>query len=292
MKIAITGAGGFLGTEILRQLSSKLDVMVYAFVFEQEKQRPTFVRSENIVPVNNSLVSEFDYSDIDVLLNCAFPRNMDDASFATGLDFIQQVFSKAAEDHVKAVINISSQSVYSQKRMLAADEDAPIVLESKYAVGKYATELLVNSLFKNVRHTNLRLSSLIGAGFNQRLTNKFAMKVMAGEQITVTGGQQLFGYMDVRDAADGILQIMCNSSGKMWREKYNFETNEAYTLETLARYTYNVGQELGYQAPEIAILAGDSWQNSSVICNQFYTDFDWHPKHDLEDTLKWIYQNT
>lgn len=290
MKIAITGAGGFLGTEILRQLSTYSDITIYAFVFEYEKQRPTFVLADNIVVVDNSMAGTFDYSDIDVLLNCAFPRNTDDASFAIGLDFINEVFYKASSDYVNAVVNISSQSVYSQKRLHPADETTPIVLETKYAVGKYSTELWVNSLFKNVRHTNLRLSSLIGAGFNQRLTNKFASKVIAGEQITITGGRQQFGFMDVRDAADGIIHLLCSPEQK-WHEQYNFGTNEKYTLEELARNVYEVGKDLGYQAPEIVILEDDTWQNSSVICDRFYKDFNWHPRYELKDTLTWIYQN-
>ena len=36
MKIAITGAGGFLGTELLRQLTTREDAEVYAFTFDFE----------------------------------------------------------------------------------------------------------------------------------------------------------------------------------------------------------------------------------------------------------------
>ena len=62
----------------------------------------------------------------------------------------------------------------------AADEQTPAVLESKYAVGKYWSELFVNTLFQGIRHTNLRMASLIGAGFDQRITNKFAKSNIVG----------------------------------------------------------------------------------------------------------------
>lgn len=290
MKIAITGAGGFLGTEILRQLSGT-DNIIYAFTFDFERERDTFVKSENIIPVDNSKAEAFDYSDIDVLLNCAFPRNADDESFASGLEFIQRIFLKSASDGVGSIINISSQSVYSQKREKPADESFPIVLESKYAVGKYATELLLNSLCLNkIRHTNIRLASLIGAGFNQRITNKFALKTAAGEQITITGGNQLFGFLDVRDAASGIISIM-QSSNLKWQEQYNLGTNKAYSLREIAECSRSTGMKYGYIAPEIIINNNDDsiWQNSSLICDRFFNDFNYKPAYALEDTLENIY---
>ncbi len=288
MKIVVTGAGGFLGTEILRQLSQCKNIMVFAFTFEFERARGTFVHSDNIISVDNSEATTFDYSGIDVLLNCAFPRNVDDASFAVGLDFIQQVFTKASADHVKTLVNISSQSVYSQKRLDPANEMDPIVLESKYAVGKYGVELLANSLFKNIRHTNLRMSSLIGVGFNQRIVNKFVMKVVAGEQITISGGKQLFGFMDVRDAAAGIIKIMLNKNS-VWEEAYNLGTNKAYSLLEIARETRDYGIESGYTCPEIIVTDDNLWQNSSLICNRFYEEFSWNPKYPLIETIKAIY---
>lgn len=290
MKIAITGAGGFLGTELLRQLSQNQDVTVFAFTFDFERARDTFVHSDHIIPVDNSEASTFDYSEVDVLLNCAFPRNVEDESFAAGLDFIQQVFMKAARDHVKAVVNISSQSVYSQKRLESADETAPIILESKYAVGKYGVELLVNSLFQDVRHTNLRMASLIGAGFNQRIVNKFAMKVAAGEQITLTGGKQLFGFMDVRDAASGIIKVMLNKSAT-WDEAYNLGTNKACSLLEIAKSTRDYGIECGYSCPEIIVVKDDAWQNSAIICDRFCEKFEWNPQYPLIETIKEIYKS-
>ena len=288
MKIAVTGAGGFLGTELLRQLSEVADIKIYAFSFDFERKRDTYVKADNIISVDNSEAAALDYSDIDILINCAFPRNTDDEAFAEGLNFIQKVIEKAVNDKVGPVINISSQSVYSQKRTAPADEDFPIVLESKYAVGKYWSELFVNTVCRNLRHTNLRMASLIGAGFNQRITNKFAAKVIAGEQITISGGEQIFGFLDVRDAAAAIIKIALSDCE--WHEVYNLGTNNAYTLREIAECAVVVGNEIGFTAPEPVYNNFGEWQNSALDCSKFMKYFDWKPTYSMKDTMHQIYR--
>lgn len=287
MKIAITGAGGFLGTELLRQLADRENILVYAFTFDFERERDTFVTADNIVTVDNSEVGSFDFSDIDVLISCAFPRNVNDETFAKGLDFVKTVVEKAVDDVVGSVINISSQSVYSQKREKPADESFAPVLETKYAVGKYWSELYINSLCRKIRHTNLRMASIIGAGFNQRLTNKFALKIKAGEQLTISGGDQLFGFLDVRDAASGIIKIALSKND--WQEVYNFGTNNAYKLRELAETAVETGCELGFKTNAPVVMPSDDWQNSSLIADEFMKDFNWKPQYSLKDTMKSIF---
>ena len=287
MNLAVTGAGGFLGTHILRQLAGDPNCRVYAFTFDFERSRESFVRAENIIPTDNSEAAAFDYSDIDVLLNCAFPRNVSDETFAAGLDFIRDVLVKAAADKAGAVINISSQSVYSQKRLSPADEQTPAVLESKYAVGKYWSELFVNTVCKGMRHTNLRMASLIGAGFDQRITNKFAKQIIAGQQITLTGGEQRFGFLDVRDAASGILTA-AKDQGE-WEETYNLGGGQSYTLLEIAEAAHRIGAERGFSAPEPVVAGAGEWQNSALCCTKFAARFRWQPQFSLEDTLRAVY---
>ena len=289
MKIAITGAGGFLGTELLRQLTTREDAEVYAFTFDFERERETFPVSANIINIDNREAAAFDYSEIDVLIHCAFPRNVNDASFADGLEFIQHTIEKAASDRVGAVIHISSQSVYSQARREAADENEPVVLESKYAVGKYWSELFVNTVCRQIRHTNLRMASLIGAGFNQRLTNKFAARVIAGEPISVIGGDQRFGFMDIRDAAAGIIRAAL-SEGE-WETVYNLGAPYSYTLKEIAETAWNIGEAFGCKKLPLIVNEGGDWQNTSLNCSRFARRFDFTPQYRLEDTMRTIFSS-
>ena len=58
MKIAITGAGGFLGTELLKQLSQKNDITVYAFTFDFERNKIARILMTNVGTLERKSISE------------------------------------------------------------------------------------------------------------------------------------------------------------------------------------------------------------------------------------------
>ncbi len=205
MTILLTGAGGFLGKHLLEVLLSQTDHSVIVLTSQGKNLCGMFPAEENrLTVVPTEQFTSLPFAEIDVLVNCAFPRNEDGTKMAEGLRFIAEILNAAVDGGVGAVINISSQSVYSQQRTEPAAEDTPLNLEGKYAVGKYAAELLTNTLCAAIPHTNLRLASLIGAGFDQRVPNKLIAKALAGEELKVLTGPQYYGFLDVRDAADAI----------------------------------------------------------------------------------------
>ena len=115
MIIAITGARGFLGKYLLNKVRETQHV-VYALT-----SKPNEIVSEGkVIPIHKDKYIDVPWEEIDVLINCAFPRNTDGIMMADGLRYIQNVLLFAVEQGVKSVINISSQSVYSQKRKEAA----------------------------------------------------------------------------------------------------------------------------------------------------------------------------
>lgn len=285
MKIAITGAGGFLGRNILELLKNG-NCDVYAFSSQEKRLQSQYLDADNFHFMN---VTEEIPNGINVLLNCAFPRNEDGEQMAIGLDYIQKVFLQCVEKKVSAVINVSSQSVYSQKREYQADESSVLNLESKYAVGKYATELLLNTICRDINHTNIRMASLIGKDFGQRIVNKFVSIAMEEKKLSVMAGNQAYGYMDVRDAADAIV-TMCvdyENAGR-WSEVYNLGIKETYSLTEIAREVQKqVEKELKCRV-KLKITEQDVFLNTALNSDLFYRTFDWHPKFALEDTVRQI----
>ncbi len=283
MKLAITGAGGLLGQNIL-QILKETDNTVYAFSSQGDLLRSTFSGAKNFYFLD--MTDEIP-DGIDVLIHCAFPRNEDGEQMAAGLKYIRDIFCQCVEKKVGAVINISSQSVYSQSRDFPADENSVLNLESKYAVGKYASELLLNKICQSTCHTNIRMASLIGAEFHQRIVNKFVKTAFTEKELTVLAGAQSYGYMDVRDAADALV-TMCLSSidPRQWEESYNLGIENTYSLIDIAsEVKRQVEAELGSKI-KLNIKKHEARLNTALNSQRFYQTFDWRPGISLQKTVQ------
>lgn len=288
MKVLITGASGFLGSHLIGHLLECSDAFISALSSRPEILRARFPGDMERLTIVSDIPSSF-WKETDVLINCAFPRNSDAEKMPKGMKFISDLFRDAASGGVRAVINISSQSVYSQKRREAADEESPLCLESPYAVGKYASELLLNAICKNLPHTNIRLASLIGPGFEQRIINRFVSQAVNGTDLHIVGGQQTFGFLDVRDAAAGLARIM-ESDPALWQEVYNLGPSESCTLEEIAALVCRYSSVCCTKPIRYATEAADVWQNSALDCSRFMKQFSWKPKYTLADTIQTIYE--
>lgn len=285
MIIAITGAGGFLGRNLLNKLR-ETQHSVYALTSKPDEIKES--NTNRIIYIYKDEYTDVPWDTIDVLINCAFPRNADGNMMADGLNYIKNILSFSVEHGVKAVINISSQSVYSQKRKEAATEKTSLDLETKYAVGKYATELLTNSICGKIRHTNLRMASLIGVEFEQRIVNKFVRQALENKELYVKIGEQKFGFLDVEDAAEGILQFAL-SDLKVWQREYNLGGEKIYTLDDIVEVVKKVVEKYSMYKIEIYREESNDVLNSELDSKVFCEHCKWKPRYTLENTVKKIY---
>lgn len=226
-----------------------------------------------------------------IVVNCAYPRNSTGTEVADGLRYIQQVLLAAVRHGAASIINISSQSVYSQKREEAASESAPICLESPYAVGKYAVELTLEALCggSDTAYTNIRMASLIGPRFSQRITNRFVAQALAGNDLRVNAGRQCFGFLDVEDAVSGLCAIL-GSDSATWKKAYNLGPAAGYSLTEIADLVCRLSAE--YCPKPVACLAApsDDRLNSSLDITLFSADFGWKPVVSMEESIRRIYE--
>lgn len=173
--ILITGATGQLASAIIEKFAEEKNVTVFAATSHPEhvKQKP-----ENVQVIKNSAIEAcLRANEMDYLIHAAFPRNVADHMWAAGIEFGYKVFSCAHRHKVKHIIHISSQSLYGWKREQPAVEGDPVVLSNPYSTGKYCLEQVVNAVFQNIPHTNLRLSTIIGPRSEEKVVNKFVRKV-------------------------------------------------------------------------------------------------------------------
>lgn len=287
--IMITGAGGFLGREILSQADNHEGISFYAVSSQTDKLKSILKHTGNIVLLPIADVERcFASTNFDCLVHAAFPRNYSGVDMATGLKYFADILDMAVKYKVKNIINISSQSVYDQKRTTPANENTALSLDSSYAVGKYSTELMINSMSRGIPCTNLRMASLIGPDFDQRLTNKFVCSAISGKDITIMDGRQRFGFLDVTDAVSGILCILRSNADK-WDNVYNLGTDESHSLLEIAKIVCDTALEFGLPPIRIKTTEADLWQNSALNCGKIYRHFGWRAKKTLKSSIESIF---
>lgn len=287
--VMVTGASGFLGKKLVGMLLSRGACVIAVSTKDKTtiasglgySYSPDTLR---VVPANDPELILGSMDDVDVLVNCAYPRNTSGEDVARGLKFITDVFSWSNDHKVDNIINISSQSVYARNRSHPANEKTPVSLESSYAIGKYATELMLSEICKASNTTNIRLASLIGPGFNQRLINKMAESANTEGVITVVNGSSRFGFLDVVDAAKALLTLV-ESADEAWRPIYNVGAQAQYTPYELACIVQDCFESLG-----VTVAVRREGVERETVCSSmdstlFEEDFGWWPKTSIQESV-------
>ena len=290
-KIVVTGAGGFLGSNLVNMMTGKTGGFVYALSSRgnqlqqaNQEKRVQYCHKEDIFSTENEKILKDA-----IVVNCAFPRNTSGSGMADGLRYIQRLFDRAEECRAKAIINISSQSVYSQLREEPATEETPVCLENSYAVGKYATELMLESTCKRagIPYTNLRMASLIGPGFDQRIVNRLVKQAVVGKTLRVVSSNQKFGFLDVEDAVRAILALL-GVDIEQWKPVYNVGKEKEYHVEYIAQCIKNMFGRNGLPIPDIDVKSGEGFGSTGVAYRLLYEETGFEPIVDLNTSIQRI----
>lgn len=281
MRVIISGASGFLGSNIVRKAMAA-NISVVAIT-----SRAAALTGVTTVSTEDFLENGYPCSSEDVFINCLFPTNADGFKMANGLDKVYRMITMARKSGVGAFANVSSQSVYPSKRTRPAREGDSLSLETPYAVGKYSSEVFLNQVFQEVPHTNIRMASLLGVGYEQRILNRMVDQALKGMQLKVVGGMQRYGFLDARDAAVGLIKLALSDT-TLWRETYNLGRNESYSLIDVVEC---IASEMKKQADidvTYTISEGQDDRNSAVDASLFMQDFAWKPLLSLSETTETI----
>ena len=284
-KVVITGASGFLGSHLVERIKDDERYEVYALSSRPDELRGKiggasveYLWKDAAIGVRSKELLENA-----VIISCAYPRNSTGIAIADGLTYIQKILVSAVENKAAAIINISSQSVYSQQRTEIATEETAICLESPYAVGKYAVELMLESICKGTEtnYTNLRMASLIGPGFDQRIVNRFVKQAYAGEPLHVVLNDQHFGFLDIEDAISAILALI-DKEDILWQPTYAVGNGKKYSIKEIADSVERVFGEVGLDFSGMNIDQDDKSGNTAVDYQQISIDTGFKP---VENTV-------
>lgn len=271
--VLVTGATGFLGHHVVKELLKENDVRVIAIEGRKEDHPFDLVHNERLVIYPpEGLFGEL-LQPIDVAINCAFLRTHDAEIMTHNFDHTEHEIRRFEELKINTVINISTQGVYKRlPKGNLSSEDSPIIPIDVYSMAKYATEKMF--LLSSIPHVvNVRLASLM---MPQRFLYFFVQNAKNGVPFTVIAPNQYASLFDVNDAAAGLVAIAMMDPEKC-AKVYNLGTGTQYSLLEYAESVKRIGDSLGYDVQfevndnRVAVCAG---MDSSRVMH----DTGWTPK--------------
>lgn len=288
--ILITGASGLVGRAVIQELITlQGKVTIYAASSNPDK---IIYKAGNLHIIKNEEIEKIlSANEIDILLQLAFPRNVSENQWAKGIKYAVDILFLAHKYKVKRIINVSSQSIYGLQRRISADEGHEIFLNSPYTTGKYCTEIVTECLFERGMYTNIRLSTTIGTDTKERVPNKLFARIVSGMDLVIKGGNQKFSFLDVRDAASGLVSLMMQDN-IWWKSAYNLGTSEVNSLLNIANLAVEIAREYGYDKSKIVIQEDDIVMVNQIDVRLFEHDFKWKAQYSLEESLRYIFEES
>ena len=214
------------------------------------------------------------------------------------IDLGIKIFNFAKKYHVKRVLNISSRSIYIEPEEGTLNtENSSIGGGGCIGLGKYFSETAAQLVLENtnVKYTNLRLASINEVKVEKSMVrpmNVFVKKVINHENITIVGGKQVMSYIDLRDAAEGVISVL-RIPDDIIKPVYNIGTGWKCTdtLLNIAQKVINIGcDEFGYQKVEIEITPKDVNMHAGMDSTLLKKDSGWEAKYSLEDMIRELYK--
>lgn len=310
MKTLVTGAGGFIGHNVIRLLKQKeidcfgIDSRTnYGFIPADELAYLMSGRSKQsgysplVVDIcdEEKIKSYIGTFDIKCIVHLAsFPRQKVVAQspstaskvMCTGLI---NLLEAAAIHKVKRFVYVSSSMVYGDFES-GVTEDAVCNPQGQYAIMKYMGEKLVEDYARRtgMEYVIIRPSAVYGEwDVNDRVISKFALAALQGQELIVRGGSELLDFTHVTDTAQGIADATLSASTT--NKTYNITRSNSNT-PTLAEAADLIVQLAGSGSIKLADRDINFPSRGRLSIERARQDFNYDPKINIEDGFR-LYLN-
>ena len=248
MKIAITGASGFIGTEVIKALQKKENIEILALTRKED-------RTENNVRWVHTDYSVKSLSEIlwgaDAVIHLAAVRGPTGliSDYHENETITENILIAMGESGVKKIVLASSIAVYSDTEKIPWREEEPLLPKTLYGITKASCEYLCHYYSKKYgfHYAAVRIAQVLGLGEKRKgMMNVFLETAYARGEIRVMGRSSARRqYIYVKDLAEIMSRLAC------------MDSSQSVIL--------NAGMKTAYSNLEIARLVNQVFENDTPI---------------------------
>jgi nucleoside-diphosphate-sugar epimerase len=308
MRILVTGGLGFIGHNVVAQLSAqghtvrvvdnKTDYGIIPFdelsfvMSERRKKIPADVICHE-VDIESSVINfVFEQFLPDVVVHLAsFPRQkVVNANPQLGSRVMSEgllnLLEMSTQHHVQKFIYISSSMVYGDFDDQVR-EDAECNPQGQYGILKLAGEWLVRDYSRRtgLSHVVIRPSAVYGPyDVEDRVISKFLLTAMRGGEIQVNGADESLDFTYVEDTAAGIVAAALSPS--VTGGTYNITRGIGHTLLEAAELAVRI---VGRGSIRINNRDLNFPSRGSLSISAARRDLDYNPRFDIEEGFQNYY---
>lgn len=285
--ILVTGASGFLGSNLITKLLEDGNTKIIAVLGRPEDKANFLPQNDNITVYPCSDLFNTDFGHVDTLIHTAFSRGDNLQGLTASIEMTEKVIELVNNQDIDSIINISTQGLYQGlKPGEKVTEGGTVGPNTAYGLAKWAVENMLK-LGCRKNYTNIRMASL---STNARFLDFFVDSVIAHKDITITAPNQYASIMDVADAVAGIVSVVdlpLNQRSNV----YNLGPGVQYSILEYAQAATEVGVTFGYALSNIAI--DDSGKEFAICmdCSKIESQTGWKPSVTKTIMLKRMFNN-
>ena len=301
MKILITGAGGYVGSELVRYVTNNTTYEIIAYdLFIYEKNIFSDIKSNKLKIFtgdirDKNLLNEA-LTDVDICIHLACISN--DPSFdlnpslgkSINYDCFSSIIKLCKKNGIKRFIYASSSSVYGISDKINVDENSqknPLTDYSKYKL--LCEEILLNELNDNFHGIIIRPATV--CGFSKRLrldlvVNIFASHAYFNKKINIFGGDQLRPNINIKDmvrAYEVLIELDYDHyNGSIYNCGYdNLSLNDiaGLVIKNMEEYI------------EVNNTLTDDNRSYHISSDKIKKEINFVPKFDINDAVQDLFQN-
>lgn len=311
MRCLVTGASGFLGSWLVRQLLQE-GHSVTVLMREESFARKNLDWLKNVSIVRGTIADlaglrgGLEHSSIDVFSHLAWFgvtsefRNHTDQLSANVVGSIR-LWELARDIGCKHWIGVGSQAEYGHSKQAILETFAPNPVTA-YGVAKLATGMLTRKMaeLSGMRHTWVRLFAAYGPGDDPRhFIPLMIHALLAGVKPSLTKGEQVWDYLYVADAADVLCRIATTEATGIFNLASGNTSSIRGIVEMLRDYInpdmplgfgdipYSPGQVMHLEGDVTSLRKATNWFPATDLVTGLRKTVDWYRgcDSDLVDRL-------